>query len=69
MTKEPVLLFKLSAPTAFQCSACDAHNGVFDSEGWAIDIIDAFRDHLRRYHPEAYASLNHDSLNHEVISR
>ena len=50
MTQEPILVFKFSRPEAFWCSACDEYRGAFDTEGWAIDVIDAFRDHVRRYH-------------------
>ena len=50
MAQEPALVFKISRPEAFRCSACDKYRGAFDTAGWAIDVIDAFRDHVRRYH-------------------
>jgi len=55
MAQEPLLVFKLSRPQAFQCSACDEYSGAFSTEGWAIDVIDAFRAHVRRYHSKAEA--------------
>jgi len=56
MAEEPTLVFKLSRPEAFRCSACDEYCGAFDTEGWAIDVIDAFRDHVRRYHLKGEAA-------------
>jgi len=53
MAKEPLLVFRLSHPEAFQCSACDEYCGAFDTGGWAIDVIDSFREHVRRYHPKS----------------
>jgi hypothetical protein len=52
MGNEPSLVFKLSQPNAFQCSACDEHGGAFGAEGWVVDLIEAFQDHVLRYHPK-----------------
>ena len=51
MANEPILLFKLSRPQTFRCSAClSEYRGDIEAEGWVIDVIDVFRDHVRRYH-------------------
>ena len=50
--EEPTLVFRLSRPNAFHCSACDEHRGEFDTEGWATDVIEAFRHHVRWHHPQ-----------------
>ena len=47
--EEPTLVFRLCRPNAFHCSACD---GEFDTEGWATDVIEAFRYHVRRHHSQ-----------------
>jgi hypothetical protein len=50
LAKEPTLVLRLSHPQAFQCSACpDPHRGAFDAEGWAVDVVEAFRNHVKRY--------------------
>jgi hypothetical protein len=51
MAKEPALVFKLSDPQTFRCSACNGESqGDFAAEGWAVDVVDAFRIHVLRYH-------------------
>ena len=53
MAKEPLLVFSLSHPQAFHCSVCGKYGedfGAFDTGGWAIDVIDAFRRHVQRHH-------------------
>jgi hypothetical protein len=55
MPNEPTLLFKLSRPQTFRCSACSTeYRGDIDAEGWVIDVIDVFRDHVRRYHSKRF---------------
>ena len=51
MANEPALIYKRSRPKEFYCSICDEPAGKgFDTEGWATDVIEAFRLHVRRYH-------------------
>jgi hypothetical protein len=52
MAKEPVLEFRLSRPTLFHCSSCGNHQdeGAFVPRGEIEQLIEAFADHVRRYH-------------------
>ena len=61
--EEPTLVFRLSRPNAFYCSACDEHDGAFDTEGWATDVIEAFRHHVRCHHSQPEIARKRRSRN------
>lgn len=52
MKREPVLTFKISRPTKFHCSACrdTGDEGAFSIDTKVSDLIEAFKDHVQRYH-------------------
>ncbi len=51
MEKEPALVFKLSRPGIFRCLACKSpYRGEIAADGWVVDVIDVFREHVRQYH-------------------
>jgi hypothetical protein len=54
MAKEPVLTYKLSDPSKFQCSLCMpvAQQGAFTPAGDVDQLIDAFRIHVERFHAD-----------------
>jgi hypothetical protein len=57
MAKEPVLTFRLPHPEKFHCSACPdiGDQGSFTLDGRISDLIDAFREHVRKYHGEDFS--------------
>ena len=63
MANEPALIYKRSRPKEFYCSICDEPAGKgFDTEGWATDVIEAFRLHVRRYHENPTSGVEGKSL-------
>jgi hypothetical protein len=50
---EPILTFRLSRPERFYCSACSdvGDPSPFTLDLWTSDMVEIFRDHVRRYHP------------------
>ena len=60
MEKEPALVFKLSRPNIFRCSACRSpFQGEIAADGWVVDVIEVFREHVRRYHSKAVTLPHH----------
>ena len=58
MSQEPTLILRLSNPMSFKCSACNGiHEGEFGAEGWVVDLIEAWHDHVRRCHPRSEATV------------
>jgi hypothetical protein len=53
--EEATLILKLSSrPLRFQCSFCNGHSrGDFAADGWVVDLVEAFQDHVRECHQKA----------------
>ena len=51
MSQKPELILKFSSPGLFKCSACNGSRlGNFGADGWVVDLVEAWTDHVRQYH-------------------